>query len=97
MTRGPPSALREQIRKARARPLGPRYTYVQPGRLLSSSVILWEDEPVQGLTYIDGVATGPRGRHANVRFFVDSGTWNYATREWTDQVGLKQAGATERK
>ena len=26
-----------------------------------------------GLTYIDGVVTGPTGRQANVRFLVDSG------------------------
>jgi len=26
-----------------------------------------------GITYIDGIATGPTGKHASVRFLVDSG------------------------
>jgi clan AA aspartic protease len=43
-----------------------------------------------GITYVEGVVTGPRGKHATIRFLVDSGaTYTLLPHEVSKMLGLK--------
>lgn len=43
-----------------------------------------------GITYVEGVVTGPRGKHATIRFLLDSGaTYTLLPHKVSRMLGLK--------